>query len=226
LLQVDQLDFFSGEVGSIRGRKEGKMKKSILVFAIMVGMVVMAGAARADVVFTLDTLVSDGTNPQGAAPYGTVTLADNGFNVDVSILLYAGNNYPYVLSLNYIGDPGSGWTVSGGNTVTAGLDSQGYNGWFDIRVVDADQSFSNPLTFTLSKSGTDLSVLSFVTKDETGNYYTIVRDTLNASGTPSGDSASNFYGARTAAVPEPSTLLLLGSGLLGLVGYGRKRMRK
>ena len=31
---------------------------------------------------------------------------------------------------------------------------------------------------------------------------------------------------KAAAVPEPSTIFLLGSGLIGLVGCGRKKLRK
>jgi hypothetical protein len=39
-----------------------------------------------------------------------------------------------------------------------------------------------------------------------------------------GGSSPATFQATIAPVPEPSTMLLLGSGLIGLVGYGRKKL--
>jgi len=46
------------------------------------------------------------------------------------------------------------------------------------------------------------------------------------SGYGNHDILSWDYSGSAAPVPEPSTMLLLGSGLAGLLGYGRRRLKK
>ena len=54
-----------------------------------------------------------------------------------------------------------------------------------------------------------------------------VLDTFNAPG-QNGLSFYSFYGDGNgnAPIPEPATMLLLSSGLIGLAGYGRKKLFK
>ncbi|MBW2164222.1 MAG: PEP-CTERM sorting domain-containing protein [Deltaproteobacteria bacterium] len=40
-----------------------------------------------------------------------------------------------------------------------------------------------------------------------------------------GDEDSGWIGD-TQSVPEPSTILLVGTGLLGMIAFGRKRLNK
>jgi hypothetical protein len=70
------------------------------------------------------------------------------------------------------------------------------------------------------------------------NYHllsgvTITGGTLFATGSLIGSDLNNsglagmqIVPTVPVAVPEPSTMLLLGSGLVGLVGFGRKKVRK
>ncbi|MCD6199426.1 MAG: PEP-CTERM sorting domain-containing protein [Deltaproteobacteria bacterium] len=65
-----------------------------------------------------------------------------------------------------------------------------------------------------------------------GEYYGIAADgtsyaTLSWSGSYDWIAIDNFtYTSSSEPVPEPSTILLMGTGLLGIIGFGRKRFNK
>jgi len=59
-----------------------------------------------------------------------------------------------------------------------------------------------------------------------GLMHTLSGPTLDYYYTPFLNWYEAKSGYKTAPIPEPSTILLLGSGLIGLAGYGRKKFFK
>jgi hypothetical protein len=165
-------------------------------------------------------------------PYATVTLALSADSKTITVTDAMQGNYALwgrnpVFAFNYDG-PGSlfvsdissnlaasGWSVS----TSARM---GGFGTFDYALKDsAGRDLGSTLSFMVTRSngGTFTSVSELVS----GTYPFALHLASTASGGVTGFAGGGMQTAVVAPVPEPASLAMLGSGLLALGGYMRKR---
>ena len=99
---------------------------------------------------------------------------------------------------------GHGWLDTGGSLGSL-IYTPTSTGWEYVDLL--------PFIFSINVSDPYVQNIGFTTHDTGPGTFFVDDLTMNLS-------------ASAAPVPEPSTMVLLGSGLVGLWGYGRKRFRK
>ena len=212
--------------------------KKFLATTLAIGILTWASSAMA-------TPISDITVPTLGVTFNSISrdFIISGFSSSVAVGYEDSTQEAYFGSF-VLGTTGLNSVISNqGKTITYTVDSStGMTGKVDL--VDVDDSYSELIIGSLVSL--EMTVINPVLGLFEGlGFFSVMGGSLASDFGDSGGIASvglsfnmplDFYSSFAGIAntrlypetqaPEPSTILLMGSGLLGLVGYNRKRFSK
>ncbi|MBI4526426.1 MAG: PEP-CTERM sorting domain-containing protein [Deltaproteobacteria bacterium] len=216
------------------------MRKAFAIFWVLLLLGFLSSQAQA-IIFDLDCIIVGGNGCTPSPSFGFIQLTDDGNKVDVSVTLFGpggdGVNPRKIneIQLNYddaLFSDASAFSTTSGTPVDVKENDTKADGYALGRL---DLSWK-PTAFSvyndellLDAGGTNLDPAHFLFKDTANLIFAAV----HIGNFPS-TAGSIWVGSLNevavppveVVIPEPSTMILLGSGLLMAAAAGRRKFRK